>query len=112
MAELRHAPYAGTDPPMIGLKASISPNGSSRTSTLPASWPKSGGCSRAHSEVYARRPDSRPAQAEVLALLAEHLPRVHPETYRRDGSRIRSSRPASPSRSTIRESRRSNVPRG
>jgi hypothetical protein len=41
-----------------------------------------------HAEVFAERPDSRPAQQEVLALLIEHLPRAHPDAYRRDGSRI------------------------
>jgi hypothetical protein len=41
-----------------------------------------------HCEVYAERPDSRPAQEEVLALLREHLPHLHPDVYRRDGSRI------------------------
>ena len=90
MAELRHAPYAGTDPPMaIGLKALdlaqwIEPD-EHLTGELAE---KRRLLAERHSEVYAERSDSRPAQAEVLALLAEHLPRVHPEIYRRDGSRI------------------------
>jgi hypothetical protein len=36
-------------------------------------------------DVFAAEADTEAAQAEVLALLAEHLPRRFPELYRRDG---------------------------
>ena len=90
MAELRHAPYAGTDPPMaIGLKALDLAQWIEPDEHLAGELAeKRQLLAERHSEVYAERSDSRPAQAEVLALLAEHLPRVHPEIYRRDGSRI------------------------
>ena len=38
--------------------------------------------------VFAAEADTRAAQAEVLALLAEHLPQHFPEYYRRDGAAI------------------------
>lgn len=39
-------------------------------------------------EVFAAEPDTEAAQAEVLALLVEHLPRRFPGIYRRDGETI------------------------
>lgn len=41
-----------------------------------------------HDEVFQALPASGPGQAEVLDLLAEHLPLHHPQTYRRDGDRL------------------------
>lgn len=38
--------------------------------------------------VFREEPDTRDAQAEVLAMLADHLVARFPETYRRSGSRI------------------------
>ena len=90
MAELRHAPYAVAGPPMaIGLKALDLAEWIEPDEHLAGELAeKRQLLAERHSEVYAERPDSGPAQAEVLALLAEHLPRVHPGIYRRDGSRI------------------------
>lgn len=90
MAELTHAPYAGAAPPMaIGLKALDLAEWIEPDEHLAAELAeKERLLAERHSEVYAERPDSRPAQEEVLALLVEHLPRVHPGIYRRDGSRI------------------------
>jgi hypothetical protein len=39
-------------------------------------------------EVFAAEPGTEAAQAEVLAMLAAHLPRRFPEVYRRDGDVI------------------------
>lgn len=41
-----------------------------------------------HDEVFQALPASGPGQTEVLHLLAEHLPRHHPQTHRRDGNRL------------------------
>ena len=41
-----------------------------------------------HAEVFAALPGSEDARAEVLALLAAHLPRHHPAWFRRDGARL------------------------
>jgi hypothetical protein len=90
MAELRHAPYGSANPPMaIGLKALdlaewIEPDEHLAGELVE----KERLLKDRHAEVYAERPDSRTAQQEVLALLIEHLPRAHPDVYRRDGSRI------------------------
>jgi hypothetical protein len=39
-------------------------------------------------EVFAAEPGTEAAQAEVLALLADHLPRRYPELYERDGNAL------------------------
>src|SRR5690606_16434896 len=39
-------------------------------------------------EVFVAEPGTEDAQAEVLALLAEHLPARYPEVYRQEGSAI------------------------
>jgi hypothetical protein len=90
MAELRHAPYSGGGPPMaIGLKALDLAEWIEPDEHLAGELAeKERLLDQRHAEVYAERPDSRPAQEEVLSLLLEHLPRIHPEIYRRDGSRI------------------------
>ena len=41
-----------------------------------------------HAEVFQAMPGSEPGQAEVLDMLADHLPEHHPLTYRRDGQRL------------------------
>lgn len=41
-----------------------------------------------HAEVFAACPGSEAARAEVLALVAGHLPRHHPHWFRRDGARL------------------------
>lgn len=41
-----------------------------------------------HAEVFAACAGSEPARAEVLALLAAHLPRHHPAWFRREGERL------------------------
>lgn len=39
-------------------------------------------------ELFQELPGSEAGQREVLDVLAEHLPRHHPETFRRDGNRL------------------------
>ncbi|MCF3638459.1 DUF3445 domain-containing protein, partial [Rhizobium sp. TRM95111] len=39
--------------------------------------------------VFAEAPDTRAAQGEVLAMLADHLPLAHPSVYTRDGNAMR-----------------------
>jgi dimethylamine monooxygenase subunit A len=41
-----------------------------------------------HSEVFAVLPEAAAPAAELLALLADHLPRHHPAVFRRDGDRL------------------------
>ena len=41
-----------------------------------------------HGEVFAALPEAAAAASELLALLAAHLPRHHPEIYRRAGDRL------------------------
>ncbi|HXQ51299.1 MAG TPA: DUF3445 domain-containing protein [Stellaceae bacterium] len=41
-----------------------------------------------HDEAFAARPDADAPAEELLALVADHLPRHHPETFRRDGTRL------------------------
>ncbi len=41
-----------------------------------------------HDEVFRALPGSEDAAAELLALVASHLPRHHPDFYRRDGDRL------------------------
>lgn len=41
-----------------------------------------------HGEVFAALPAAAASAAELLALLAEHLPRHHPEIFRRDNGRL------------------------
>jgi hypothetical protein len=41
-----------------------------------------------HDEVFAALPDAYAASAELLALLADHLPRHHGDLYDRDGDRL------------------------
>jgi dimethylamine monooxygenase subunit A len=45
-------------------------------------------CAEAFDTVFAAETDTREAQAEVLSMLAEHLPARFPETYRRDGDAV------------------------
>jgi dimethylamine monooxygenase subunit A len=42
-----------------------------------------------HSEVFAALPEADAPARELLALLAEHLPRHHPTLFCRDGTRLR-----------------------
>jgi hypothetical protein len=41
-----------------------------------------------HAEVFAATPAAEAPAAELLALMAEHLPRHHPDVFRRDGERL------------------------
>jgi hypothetical protein len=41
-----------------------------------------------HGEVFAALPEAHAAAAELLALMAEHLPRHHPDLYRRQGDTL------------------------
>lgn len=90
MSELIHTPYVGGRSPFsIGLQ-----------SLDLADWIEPDAHLRAHLEekerlfaasrdvVFGEEPDTRTAQAEVLALLADHLPARFPEIYTRDGDRI------------------------
>ena len=91
MPELRHAPYGSANPPMaIGLKPLDLAEWIEPDAHLAGELVEKGRLlAERHAEVYAERADSRLAQQEVLALLVEHLPRAHPDVYRRDGSRSR-----------------------
>jgi hypothetical protein len=42
-----------------------------------------------HDEVFGAEPPSEPARAETLAMMIEHLTRVHPDWFERDGTTIR-----------------------
>ena len=44
-----------------------------------------------HGEVFAALPEAAAAASELLALLAAHLPRHHPEIYRRAGDWLRNA---------------------
>jgi hypothetical protein len=44
-----------------------------------------------HGEVFAALPEAHAAAAELLALMAEHLPRHHPDMFGRDGDHLRNS---------------------
>jgi len=41
-----------------------------------------------HAEVFAAHPEAAAPAAELLQLLGEHLPRHHPDMFRRDGERL------------------------
>ncbi len=41
-----------------------------------------------HAEVFAALPEAAAAAEELLALLADHLPRHHPDRFRRDGEHL------------------------
>lgn len=87
---LAHTPYDGSATPFtIGLKP-----------LDPAKWIETDGrlseqlalkehlFAEAFDTVFAAEADTREAQAEVLAMLAEYLPARFPDTYRRNGNAI------------------------
>ncbi len=97
MSHFRHAPYAGgTRPFSIGLKpldpATMFEPDARRAADVAE---KDRLIAATRDVVWRELPESRAIQEEVLAYLADHLPKTFPEIYRRteDGMEIAGSRP-------------------
>src|SRR5688500_10524266 len=90
MSAKLHTPYDGTSKLFqIGLKPLDLSEWIEVDEKLPAYLDEKGRLSAAHpDQVFAAEPETETAQAEVLALLAEHLPARFPETYRRRANEI------------------------
>ncbi len=85
-----HTPYDGSSKLFqIGLKPLELGEWIEVDELLPAYLAEKDRLSAAHpDQVFAAEPRTEAAQAEVLALLVEHLPARFPETYRRHGNEI------------------------
>ncbi len=86
-----HTPYDGSSKLFqIGLKQlDLRELDRDRRDVRFPAWPRSGAFTRNITDkVFVAEPGTEDAQAEVLALLTEHLPVRFPERYRKEGNRL------------------------
>lgn len=91
MAELLHTPYDGSSAPFtLGLQTLDIAGWIEPDERLAAELAeKAELLSARRGEVWREEIETRPAQAEVMALLADHLLRTFPALYAREGEAIR-----------------------